>query len=222
MGLEGITSIGGDLLIIGNDSLTSLTGLEGLDSIGGGLSIGCNAALTSLAGPEGLTYIGGSLSIGYNNALTNLTGLDNIDVGSINDLYINNNTLLSTCEVQSICNYLVSPNGTIEIHDNANGCDSQEEVHLACTFGLDEEGAAEDPLYIYPNPSYGVMTLELPPNTLTKNTSLTIYNINGQQLIWRQITEQQTVVDVSGMVSGLYFVRVIGDDGVQVGKFMKR
>merc|ERR1712078_86926 len=34
-GLEGLTSVGGDLSIDSNDQLTSLAGLEGLDSVGG-------------------------------------------------------------------------------------------------------------------------------------------------------------------------------------------
>merc|ERR1711937_62347 len=49
-GLEGLTSVGGDLWIRDNDQLTSLAGLEGLTSVGGALYISGNSQLTSLDG----------------------------------------------------------------------------------------------------------------------------------------------------------------------------
>jgi len=64
------------------------------------------------------------LDIHGNPVLPSLSGLDNIEENSISDLKIHNNSLLTTCEVQSICNYLASPNGTqvsnIKIY-NQNG-----------------------------------------------------------------------------------------------------
>ena len=47
--------------ILGNPSLASLTGLEGLSSIGGNLRIGKNDTLTSLTGLEGLTSMRGGI-----------------------------------------------------------------------------------------------------------------------------------------------------------------
>ena len=65
------------------------------------------------------------------------------------------------------------------------------------------------------------ITIEL-PTTPQKKTSVTIYNLNGQQLITRQITESQTVVDVSGLPSGVYFVKVKDDEKVMVQKVIKQ
>ena len=90
--------------------------------------------LESLTGLHSLMSIGGDLLIEGNAALFSLTGLNNIDAGSIDDLYIYDNSSLSFCEVQSICDYLVSPNGNIEIHDNTMGCNSQQEVDSACVY----------------------------------------------------------------------------------------
>jgi hypothetical protein len=58
-GLSVLTSIGGNLIINVDESLTSLTGLENLTLIGSYLSININYALASLTGLEGLTSIGG-------------------------------------------------------------------------------------------------------------------------------------------------------------------
>ena len=51
--------------------------------------------------------------------------------------------------------------------------------------------------------------------------------INGKlsqekQLITQPITEPQTVVDVSELLSGIYFVKVSDDEGVMMGKLIKQ
>jgi|GEM_PF-3046402 len=67
-------------------------------------------------GLAGLTSRGWSLSINTNNSLTSFTGLDNIDAESFAYIEIYDNETLSTCEVQSIYNYLANPqSGTIVI-----------------------------------------------------------------------------------------------------------
>jgi len=223
-GLEGIPSIGGDLHIINNVTLTSLTGLEGLTTIGGSLIIGDwdyggNASLTSLTGLEGLTSIGGNIELESNDALTSLTGLDNIDAGSINDIYIKNNESLSTCDVQSICNYLASPNGTVEIHDNATGCNSEVEVDSTCVYLSTDEINIQHAFSIYPNPASTIITIET-PITPDNNTFMTIFNINGQALLSRQINDPIINVDVSGLPQGIYFVKVSDDRTVMVWKFV--
>jgi len=153
--------------------------------------------------------------------LTSLTGLDNINAGAISNLYIGNNYYLTSCDVKSICDYLVSPSGTVVIEYNATGCNSQQEVKNACTFGLAEKNIVENTFTLYPNPLSTTITIST-PTTPEKNTFLTIYNLNGQQLIQRQITEQQTVLNVSELNQGIYFVRVADDNCVMVGKFVKQ
>jgi UDP-3-O-[3-hydroxymyristoyl] glucosamine N-acyltransferase len=223
-GLTALSTIGRHLTINGNIILTSLTGLEGLNYIGGTLTIGGdymgNPLLTSLTGLDNLTSVGGYLSIHNNNSLTSLTGLDNIDTGSISGLFIHNNIILSTCAVQSICDYLVSPNGYYDLYDNATGCNSPAEVDSACVYLSNDELKVQPAFAIYPNPSSTAITISTPA-TIYKNTFMTVYNINGQQIMTRQITEQQTVVDVSGLVQGVYFVKVTDDRTIQVGKFIK-
>jgi hypothetical protein len=188
-----LTSIGGDLAIIYNTSLSSLTGLDNLTSIGGELGIEENASLTSLA------------------------GLDRIDAASITYLYICYNELLYTCEVQSVCDYLANPNGTIEIHDNAMDCNSQAEVETACENASVDELSQSNKLSIYPNPSSTQITVEL-PTTPQKNTFLTINNLSGQQLITRQITESKTGLDIIYLPAGVYFLKVWDDQNVMVQK----
>ena len=214
-GLHNVTSIGGMLDIESNDSLTSLTGLEGMTSIAGDLGIYNNSTLTSLTGLNNLTSIRGVWII-WNYALSSLTGLDNIDAGSIQGLYIHNNYTLSTCAVQSICDYLVSPNGTIDIHDNATGCNSQQEVEDSCASIGIESLTPESSVTIYPNPTSTSITIKT-PTTGTIN----IINSSGQQLLQQKITEPSTTINVNALPSGVYFVRMTNERTVELGKFIK-
>jgi hypothetical protein len=88
--------------------------------------------------------------------------------------------------VQSICDYLYSPNGTIEIHDNGPGCNSREEVIIACDVGIEQPGNStigQQSINIYPIPSSSIITIKLPGNKSPKNTVLTIYNVDMQQVM---------------------------------------
>jgi hypothetical protein len=221
MGLEGLTTVSYGLFIKSNNTLTSLIGLDNLTSIGSYLSVESNNGLTSLSGLENLTSIGDYLKIYDNGVLTSLSGIDNIDSGSITDLHIYSNALLSTCEVQSVCDYLASPNDSVEIHDNASGCNSQGEVEAACSVGIDDKDTPDSQITISPNPSTTSITIST-PTTPEKNAFLTIYNINGQTLKSHQITDDITVVDVSGLSQGVYFVKVSNDRTVAVGRFVKQ
>jgi hypothetical protein len=216
-GLNNVTSIGDYLSIYNNNALTSLTGLNNVTSIGDDLYIYYNNALTSLTGLNNVTSIAGRLYIYNNDALTSLMGLNDIDAGSITVLNIINNGSLSICEVQSICDYLANPNGTVYIQNNSIGCNSVEEVEAACGLGINENGTSESYISIYPNPTSTTITIE----NYTKGT-VSILNLNGQQLLQQEITELKTQLDISTLPSGVYFVRVTGERTVQVGKFIKQ
>lgn len=87
--------------------------------------------------------------------------------------------------------------------------------------GIDE-WLDDSQLTIYPSPASTQINIKLPAAIPPENSILTIYNIHGQQITRRQMTERQTMVDVSGMSQGVYFVRVVSDNGVMVGKFVKQ
>jgi hypothetical protein len=73
---------------------------------------------------------------------------------------------------------------------------------------------------LYPNPATDKITVEV--SGKTNGSNLSILNIEGQQLITRQITEPKTHVDISMLLSGVYFVRLTGERTVSVGKFVKQ
>lgn len=221
-GLDNLNSIGGRLHITDNNSLTSLSGLGNLNFIGGNLSISLNPALNSLEGLEKLTSIEGYLIIDHNDILTSLTGLDNIDAGSISNLSVYSNELLSTCDVQSICDYVAAPNAIVEIHDNAPGCNSQQEVEEACASSVQEIGAIST-LTVSPNPftSTTALSYYLPqPSTV----QISIYNHLGKQVDFIQQDQssgpQQITWDASDKPSGVYYFQLKAGDQVASGKLL--
>jgi len=217
-GLENLTSIEGRL-DIWNNALTSFYGIESLNSIGSYLYIIGNYSLNSLSGLESLTSIDGELEIASNDALTSLLGLENIDAESISDLYIYYNGALSTCDVQSICDYLAAPNGTIEIYYNDPGCNTPEEVQEHCLTGNDEQ-KIENGLTIIPNPSNNKIIIS--SSAITGNTLLSIFTVSGEKVIERQLTDTETQIDISALSRGVYFVRVQDEKMVEVGKIIKQ
>ena len=154
-GLAGIVSVGGVLIIRNNDIITSLSGMSSLSTVGA-LTIDFNDALTSVAGLTALTAVAGGLSVNYNNALpdlsgfsgltaisnylnignnpvlTNLLGINGVTFNLWNYFAIQNNPVLSYCEVTSICNYLSNPTNSATISGNAPNCATRVAVEAAC------------------------------------------------------------------------------------------
>jgi len=131
-GLENLTSTGEGMSIRFNPVLTSFDGLDNLEAVNGFLLIQVNDVLTDLNALSNLTTVGGDLSITSNPSLTSLSGLENINPGSIYNLLINRNPVLSSCEVESVCNYLASPTGTVFIFENGPGCENPAEIAISC------------------------------------------------------------------------------------------
>jgi hypothetical protein len=226
-GLNNLTSLEGWLILYANENLTSLEGLNNLTSIGGYLIIGedtidtiggGNPSLTNIEALENLTYCAG-IRIINNAAITSLNGIENIDAGSIYSLIIYGNPALSSCEVQSVCSYLASPNGTVEIHDNYSGCNNQNEVETACGVGFDEIGTFGSPINIYPNPTSEQFTIE--SKVPIHQGVIGIFSVDGHEINHYQITESKMNIDIRYLPSGVHFVRVKCDNEVRMFKVVK-
>ena len=215
-GLESVISVGGYVHIELNNSLTNLSGLESVASIFGYLNIKTNYALTSLSGLDNLGNIGGYLKIYSNDALTSLTGLDNINAASVDNLKILYNDSLSICNVQSVCDYLASPNAVIEIHDNANGCNSIEEVDSLCNITDVREFTTINEILIFPNPAKNEISISVKDGVIIKE--INIYNQIGQRLIHKK--GKTNTVDVSMLPCGMYILEVEIDNGKLRSKLM--
>lgn len=75
-------------------------------------------------------------------------------------------------------------------------------------------------LSIYPNPCNGLFTLEINNSTITTTTEIEVYNSNGQKIYSSSIISSSCNIDITGFAEGLYFIRVINENGIKVGKVM--
>jgi CubicO group peptidase (beta-lactamase class C family) len=221
----GCIEIEGDVTINGNN-ISGLDGIDVITKIGGDLTIVSNDVLTSLTGLANLKSIGGDLLIAGNTILTILTGMDSITPGTINDLSIFGNPSLCDCDVLSICQYLSVPNGTIDIHDNAPGCNNQLEVQEDCdSITFIGELIPENTFIISPNP---LESATLITYTLRQNSpvALKILDLSGREMATfvyedRRQGEQKVVFNTSGLPAGVYFCVLKTNEGVQTKKMIK-
>jgi len=223
-GLNNLTYIGGYLELRDNNVLPNLEGLDNLVSIGGYMEMRNNDALENLTNFVGLTSIGAEFRISDNDILTNLSGLENIEATSISDLYVHDNNSLSTCEIESVCNYLAAPNGAIYINNNASGCYDQEEVEDACFASVEEIGLNEH-FSISPNPNSGFVNLRF---TIYENNLMIcdLFEISGVKV--KQVLHEQKKpgtyemeIDLSNLSKGIYFCTLKTKEGIQTKKIIK-
>jgi hypothetical protein len=212
----------GSVWIEGND-IEDLKGLNTISTIAGSLFIQYNTSLEDLSGLENLLSIGSYFMIQHNEALTALTGIDRLEPGTLTIFYIFHNPQLSYCHTQGVCEILISDIDVIGIDDNKVGCDSRSQVEAACGVGVEESavGELQSAVVIFPNPSSKQISIELPKEP-TGRTTLTIFNIGGQELLSCQIIDQNTRFDLASLPKGIYLVKVSSDDQVMVGKFVKQ
>jgi len=215
-GLNNITYIGGRLSLSENNNLTDLTGLNGLEVINGfqGLVIFSNANLTNLNGIDNLELVNGSIFIGIldpwigglgNPVLTDISALENLAPDSILSLNIIFNNSLSNCSIQNICHYLAASNSYVEIHDNAPGCNTVEEVEETCESVSVNEVSLKNEFSFYPNPATNEIFIE--SKNLANIVEIRIYNPVGQIIIKQKGIPNR--IDISALNKGIYFVDIV-------------
>lgn len=130
--LGSIVVVLGDVRIQNNPMLTSIEGLTGLFQIQGSIAIDSNAMLTNLKGLQGLTLLSAGLSITNNPLLNDIQAISNVRPDGITSISLQHNPKLAICSVKLLCNYLIDTNHVAHINDNANTCNSRDEILLSC------------------------------------------------------------------------------------------
>ncbi len=200
-GLSSITKIMGDLLINGT-SIADLEGLDDLSKIGRDLVIVSNDMLTNLSGLGNLDSVCGNLTIGWNDLLSSLSEIDSINPSCIQNLYIRANNSLSQCNVESICLYLNSPNGTVYIFDNASDCNSIEVVEDICLSGIQDNSTPK--FSIYPNPATEIINISIENNEPVEQVWL--YNQFGQLV--RHFKQDKKQINIANLQPGIYYIEL--------------
>ena len=78
-------------------------------------------------------------------------------------------------------------------------------------------------LTIAPNPFGAFTTIKLKPNSEIKNCEFKMYNALGKMVLITTISNQQTILDLSRLNSGIYFYRAVsGSKVIQSGKLISQ
>ncbi|MEL7247083.1 MAG: hypothetical protein AAFO03_01650 [Bacteroidota bacterium] len=210
--LSALESIGGGFTLALNASLPSLEGLSALGTIGGSLVITDHAALSSLEALSNLTSIGDFLQITFNPALTSLSGLDNIEALTISNLFIQGNTLLTSCAVESICVYLVEEMEESDISANAEGCKDEDEVVTACISSTD--GVTPASIALAPNPTAGQLQLRD-----FNAERVDVFTPQGQRVATYQ--DPAKLLDLSTLPSSVYYLHLLIEGEEYVARVVK-
>jgi hypothetical protein len=73
---------------------------------------------------------------------------------------------------------------------------------------------------VFPNPATDKIIIETSATPV--NSQLSIINLNAQELITQKISERKTVIRISNLPNGIYFIRLTNDQSVDIGKFIKQ
>lgn len=85
------------------------------------------------------------------------------------------------------------------------------------TLGLDSRQIAKYALDYYPNPVKNNLTLR----SELKIKTISIYNITGQQILFKNINDSNTNIDISALPSGIYLLQVENAKSIQSIRIIK-
>jgi hypothetical protein len=94
-------------------------------------------------------------------------------------------------------------------------------VEAACGVGMGENAIPDNQIIIYPNPAADQITIEIPKSEKNMNGTITIFGMSGQVLMQQQVQASITEINVSSLPKGIYFVRLVYNEKIEFGKFIK-
>lgn len=222
LGLSNLTYINCNGFYCENNYLLAdFTGLENLKKCIGILKIGINGSLVNIDALTGLNEFGGGVYIHDNAALANLDGIKNIPGTSISYLRIFNNSLLTKCHVQSVCDRIeFGVGGLNQIENNGPGCaDYYEVVHRCESIGIDEPFLSEV-FRISSNPDDDFILIEAGNQTTTFTCD--VFDLQGRRLLSQRFQDEASAISTASFSSGIYMLRILGDGQTVVRKFSKK
>jgi hypothetical protein len=88
---------------------------------------------------------------------------------------------------------------------------------MDCSAHIQEDYDETGTLNIYPNPSDGLIHLDIENN---KNTRIEIYHLNGILLFSKSLGSVSDILDVSDYPKGVYLMKVIQDRSISIKKII--
>ena len=74
-------------------------------------------------------------------------------------------------------------------------------------------------IHLYPNPANNILTIE--DTSPGKEKVVSIFNIHGQLLMNQTLNQAKTIIDISDLAKGIYFLKLNTDKGGDAKTFLK-
>ncbi|WP_303924985.1 T9SS type A sorting domain-containing protein [Draconibacterium sediminis] len=104
--------------------------------------------------------------------------------------------------------YDASGNRTERIIDLTKSAEIATSASRANEEKLFEAELANLDIRIYPNPTKGVLKVEIPDIDDIKPT-LVVYNLQGKQLVYNIVSNQISTINLSGHPAGMYIMKIV-------------
>jgi hypothetical protein len=114
----------------------------------------------------------------------------------------------------AVSNYFLVAGGMSD-----EGIQSLVEVFYDPQTSISNQSEKNENFNIYPNPSKDKITIS--STSMTENTELSIFNVSGEKVLERKLTETEIQLDISALPRGVYIVRLQNERMVEVGKMVK-
>lgn len=85
-----------------------------------------------------------------------------------------------------------------------------------------EEKLSENTIIIYPNPTEGILKIEIKERGQTGNQSITVYDSNGGLIRNTAITSSITEIDLSNCANGIYVLIISYNNETSTWKILKK
>lgn len=132
-----------------------------------------------------------------------------------------------TIQIQFIMNLGSGVNDGDILNYTANISGSVDETPTDNTYVLNEfystvvlsNSTFSDYFGLYPNPTQEILHIKAKNDVAIEN--IAIYNLLGQSVINTKVILDDTEIDVSGLTSGTYIIKIFSDKGIYNSKFLK-
>lgn len=91
----------------------------------------------------------------------------------------------------------------------------------AITSGIEDQDQAN--ITFYPNPTSDYCTFNIPETIASEQLSYALYDMFGKLIIRKNIKEQQVIIDLTGIASGIYLIQILeGENQITQQKIIKK
>ena len=109
---------------------------------------------------------------------------------------------------------------SIKVADMVLSANNQEETNTNEAFA--ENTGDAFPVILYPNPTYGQFTLELPDFKSGEKGYIIVYDQMGKAVINQKYVSLSQYFDISGVMPGYYIIHIMVNDKLVIKKIIKQ